>query len=118
MKPKRKPIAQGDKVWILRDNPIEHGPPGVVEGKVSFVGMSQRKRIYNCTDVKCGQKNIILDKDTVRPFTNKGKAELLRVLVHRLNGRSHHYRTLSNYLLDLIGIFSKEIADLEEPRKK
>lgn len=105
-------------MWILRDNPLEDRTPGVVEGKVAFVGMSQRKRIYNCTDVKCGIKNIILDKDTVRPFTNKGKAELLRTLANRVNGRAIHHRTVSNYFLDLFGILLKEIADLEEPRKK
>lgn len=112
-KVKRRPIAEGDKVWMLRDSPLEQGPPCVVEGVVRAIGRSHGKRIYNCTDTATKMRNILMDKDTIRPRTNRGLAELLRELANRLNVEAHRLRNISNSLLDRVGTICIQIADLE-----
>ena len=112
---KRKSIAVGDWVWMLRN---DYGPAVVTKGVVKFIGKSDGKRIYNCTDISSERKNVILDKDEVRPFTDQGKAELLRVLVGRLQGRSIHYRRIADSIADRIGTLLIEVADLEKRGKK
>lgn len=119
---KRKPIAVGDRVWILRMITLVHGDvPRVSAARVNAIGKEASqaggkrsyRTIYNCKEAASGRKNVLVSREGIRPYTKQGKAELLRMLVSSLNEESHRYRQASNACLDLAGHYHMEIANLE-----